>query len=110
MPPLDLYTRVRTSRTLHTRPRVQRAPSFPCALCFQGARKICKPRAYHATRTRTHAWSTVIASEAKQSISRHNDYGLLRRFAPRNDGRGCLTIEWEMSAAFFLLPLWEKVA
>jgi hypothetical protein len=28
---------------------------------------------------------TVIASEAKQSINRKED-GLLRRFAPRNDG------------------------
>jgi hypothetical protein len=27
----------------------------------------------------------VIASEAKQSIVRHSKYGLLRRFAPRND-------------------------
>ena len=31
--PLDLYARVRTSlSTLHTRPRVQRAPGLPCAL------------------------------------------------------------------------------
>ena len=31
--PLDLYARVRTSLcTLHTRPRVQRAPGLPCAL------------------------------------------------------------------------------
>ena len=37
MPPLDLYARVRTFLcTLHTRPRVQRAPGFPCALCFRG--------------------------------------------------------------------------
>src|SRR6266702_4402239 len=34
MPPLNLYARVRIPRTnLHTRPRVQRAPGFPCALC-----------------------------------------------------------------------------
>src|SRR5437773_6537851 len=31
--PLDLYARVRTFLcTLHTRPRVQRAPGLPCAL------------------------------------------------------------------------------
>jgi hypothetical protein len=29
--------------------------------------------------------SIVIASEAKQSIARQRKYGLLRRFAPRND-------------------------
>jgi hypothetical protein len=29
---------------------------------------------------------TVIASGAKQSIKRQRKYGLLRRFAPRNDG------------------------
>ena len=36
--PLDLYARVRTSLcTLHTRPRVQRAPGLPCALsCRRG--------------------------------------------------------------------------
>ena len=35
--PLNLYARVRFSLcTLHTRPRVQRAPGFPCALCFFG--------------------------------------------------------------------------
>ena len=33
MPPLDLYARVPPTSTLsHTRPRVQRAPGFPCAL------------------------------------------------------------------------------
>jgi len=36
MPPLDLYARVRFySCNLHTRPRVQRAPGFPCALWFK---------------------------------------------------------------------------
>jgi hypothetical protein len=29
----------------------------------------------------------VIASEAKQSRDRYDSYGLLRRFAPRNDGK-----------------------
>ena len=40
----------------------------------------------------------VHESEAKQSISpRKGKNGLLRRFAPRNDGLGCLTIESETS-------------
>jgi hypothetical protein len=33
--PLNLYARVRVFvHVLHTRPRVQRAPGFPCALCL----------------------------------------------------------------------------
>jgi hypothetical protein len=32
-----LYARVRIFlRLLHTRPRVQRAPGIPCALCLEG--------------------------------------------------------------------------
>jgi hypothetical protein len=37
---------------LHTRPRVQRAPGFPCALYSARARKIHKPRAQRVARTR----------------------------------------------------------
>jgi hypothetical protein len=41
MPPLDLYARVRIFLCiLHTRPRVQRAPGFPCALFCQEGRKL----------------------------------------------------------------------
>jgi hypothetical protein len=37
LPPLNLYARVRFFvHFLHTRPRVQRAPGFPCALFFEG--------------------------------------------------------------------------
>src|SRR5258705_13900681 len=37
MLPLNLYARVRVLLcTLHTRPRVQRAPGLPCALCCRG--------------------------------------------------------------------------
>src|SRR6266702_5332200 len=37
MLPLNLYARVRISLcSLHTRPRVQRAPGLPCALDFKG--------------------------------------------------------------------------
>ena len=40
MPPLNLYARVRILPSiLHTRPRVQRAPGFPCALFFRGREK-----------------------------------------------------------------------
>jgi hypothetical protein len=36
LPPLNLYARVRFPLCiLHTRPRVQRASGFPCALFFQ---------------------------------------------------------------------------
>ena len=40
--PLNLYARVRFRlRTLHTRPRVQRTPGLPCALCFfRGANEM----------------------------------------------------------------------
>jgi len=35
--PLNLYARVRVlCAQLHARPRVQRAPGLPCALCFRG--------------------------------------------------------------------------
>src|SRR5882757_3166631 len=37
LPPLNLYTRVRVFLcTLHTRPRVQRAPGIPCSLVSRG--------------------------------------------------------------------------
>ena len=37
MPPLDLYARVRfLMHSLHTRPRVRRAPGFPCILRLEG--------------------------------------------------------------------------
>src|SRR5216683_3056577 len=55
--------------TLHTRPRVQRAPGFPCALFDSRGTTIATARARRAARRRTHVGFTVIASEAKQSIS-----------------------------------------
>jgi hypothetical protein len=40
MLPLNLYARVRVFLcTLHTRPRVQRAPGLPCALCSRGGQR-----------------------------------------------------------------------
>ena len=71
MLPLNLYARVRVlCAQLHARPRVQRAPGLPCTLCERGSktrmqtsgderREIAKP------------YPAVIASQAKQSISRH---------------------------------------
>jgi hypothetical protein len=50
--PLDLYARVRTSLcTLHTRPRVQRAPGLPCALVISRdkSRRINSGRASPAS-------------------------------------------------------------
>ena len=56
MSPLNLYARVRVFvHVLHTRPRVQRAPGIPRALCLEGKendqqtsgksrREIAKPR------------------------------------------------------------------
>src|SRR5258708_26564480 len=65
---LYLYARVRVLvHILHARPRVQQAPGVPCAL-FR-AKDSCMPRAFRAARTRMYVGFTVIASEAKQSIS-----------------------------------------
>ena len=58
MLPLNLYARVRFLLcTLHTRPRVQRAPGLPCALFQFRGRKSGKPRAIRAARMRTHIFS-----------------------------------------------------
>ena len=38
----------------HTRPRVQRAPGLPCALCIRGREVTCKARAQCVARTRPH--------------------------------------------------------
>ncbi|CAN0464639.1 unnamed protein product, partial [Phaeothamnion confervicola] len=64
------YARVRISvYQLHARPRVQRAPGLPCALCFEWADTNSKTRAYLAAGSRSRIWNAVIASAAKQSIS-----------------------------------------
>jgi hypothetical protein len=39
---------------LHTRPRVQRAPGFPCALCFVEGRSSCTARAHRVATRRNH--------------------------------------------------------
>src|SRR5438270_6264785 len=51
---LYLYARVRIlMHTLHTRPRVQRAPGIPCSLYLLRERNFSKPRAQCAARTQT---------------------------------------------------------
>jgi hypothetical protein len=51
--PLNLYARVRFfMRKQRTRPRVQRAPGFPCALLFSGGSDRHKARAHRAARMR----------------------------------------------------------
>ena len=52
--PLNLYARVRISLcTLHTRPRVQRAPGLPRALCIYEGKRNTKLRAHRAARMRS---------------------------------------------------------
>ena len=48
----------------HTRPRVQRAPGIPCALCSQEGQRIWKTRAKRAARTRTHVTAHVVPANA----------------------------------------------
>src|SRR5258708_5917631 len=47
---------------------------------------------------------TVIASEAKQS---RPSSGLLRRFAPRNDGREVVHVAWSLAVLAVFLVAWE---
>jgi hypothetical protein len=52
---------------LHTRPRVQRAPGFPCALCFRGGQRRRKTSDI-SCRENDHAYLTaVIARESGRS-------------------------------------------
>jgi hypothetical protein len=69
MPRLYLYARVRFLHTLHTRPRVQRAPGIPCALLTLG-RTILKTWAHRAADRGVVLDVAVIARSeaAKQSI------------------------------------------
>jgi hypothetical protein len=74
---------------------VQRAPGIPHALIFQG-REINTSLGRMAPRELYACLHAVIASAAKQSRLLFTfllSDGLLRRFAPRNDGMVCLTIE-----------------
>jgi hypothetical protein len=76
---------------------VQLAPGIPCALYSRRGETILQTSgASRREIAEPHLKFDVIASEAKQSISpRKRKNGLLRRFAPRNDGLriGCFKIE-----------------
>jgi hypothetical protein len=52
----------------HTGLRAQSAPGFPCALFKERANEMHSPGENHAAGTRAYV-STVIASEAKQSMA-----------------------------------------
>ena len=52
---------------LHTRPRVQRAPGFPCALLFSGAKLIAKLRAHRAARWRTYAFPSLRGAQRRSN-------------------------------------------
>src|SRR4051812_17828486 len=89
---------------LHARRPVQRAPGIPCALYSQSGETIfanlgqIMPRDRGVMTSLREATLTVIASQrvapnarpmtgsAEQSIGQRRKNGLLRRFAPRNDG------------------------
>ena len=75
----------------HTRPRVQRAPSIPHALCW--AEDKCTAPAHRAARSRSRIWnqSNVIArSEAtKQSMLALSSDGLPGHLARRRASRFC---------------------
>jgi hypothetical protein len=71
----------------HARPRVQQAPGLPCALCFRARSEIANLGRNAPRECKT--VSTVIASAAKQSMSRHKERVdcfaepvIGRRFAP----------------------------
>jgi hypothetical protein len=56
---LHLYARVRIlCASMHTRPRVQRAPGLPCALSVLGANDFVKLGQKPVARTRTHISSS----------------------------------------------------
>ena len=84
--------RVRSSTTHCTRCCGRsRRPAFPAPSVRGGSKRDARPGRKRVAGMRTHVSPPVIASEAKQSsfLSRDKKAGLLRRFAPRNDGSGC---------------------
>jgi hypothetical protein len=78
---LYLYARVRISmHTLHTRPRVQRAPGIPCTFRFRKeGTSSCKPRAQCVARMR----NCICVRWVERSETHHSPRGLDGyRFAP----------------------------
>jgi hypothetical protein len=84
--------------TLRMRPRVQRAPGIPCALCLERARKFLAKLGRIASRERETVSAVIARSSCDEAIHpfftpRH---GLLR-FA-RNDGAGSLKCEVKLGS------------
>jgi hypothetical protein len=96
MLPLNLYARVRVFvHVLHTRPRVQRAPGFPCAL-YRG-RRLCNPRASHAARMRARVPRSLAVESEGTAIT--------LRSAGNLDINPPGTIKWEWGAPGFFKDL-----
>jgi hypothetical protein len=94
-----VVTHSRAFYSLHAGLRVQRAPGFPCSPLGVALRPLILGGWFShnsgvSRRGNAEVYLHVIASEAKQSILAFMLlHGLLRRFAPRNDGIGCLKFE-----------------
>ena len=58
-----------TIYSLRTRPRVQRAPGFPCALDFERGRNEMKPRANHVARMRMCARPSLRGAKRRSNPS-----------------------------------------
>jgi len=61
-----LYARVRFLRSLHARPRMQRASGIPCALVIERRRIFGKPRAYRAARSRRCVSASLRANGSRE--------------------------------------------
>ena len=83
--PLNLYARVRVlCAQLHARPRVQRAPGLPCALCFREGQRSTQTSG--ATRREiAKLYPPSLRAQRSNPFRRLRRNGWLRRFAPRND-------------------------
>ena len=64
-------------------------PAFPAPSAFEGC-QYCMTRTHRVAGTRSHAFHRHCErSEAIQKVMPGRKSGLLRRFAPRNDGEAC---------------------
>jgi hypothetical protein len=81
-----------SSTPSHTRPRVQRAPGIPCALCLERREVTGKARAYCAARSRRCVFSSLRAKRSNPS-RRKARMDCFVANAPRNDGLGSLKCE-----------------
>ena len=53
----------------HARPRVHRAPGFPCALCYRRDKSSAKPRTHRAARMRSHIPGATSLREANDGLA-----------------------------------------